>query len=120
MAEQGSVEQVRRYYERVDSGDVSGLLSLFAPDAVYHRPGYPPMTGHAELSRFYSGERVIESGGHTLNSVTAEQDRVAVQGTFAGLLKDGHEVNLRFADFFTITSDGLFARRDTFFFAPMV
>lgn len=115
-----SVKQVRSYYECVDRGDVGGLLALFALDAVYHRPGYPPMTGRAELSRFYEGERVIASGGHTLDSVTADDDGVAVQGTFAGVLKDGREVSLRFADFFAVTADGLFARRDTFFFAPMV
>ncbi|SES34999.1 Ketosteroid isomerase-related protein [Lentzea xinjiangensis] len=120
MPAQTSVEKVRSYYTCVDKGDVPGLLALFAPDAVYHRPGYPPMNGRTELSRFYRGDRVIETGGHTLNSVTADDGGVAVQGTFAGVLKDGCEVSLRFADFFAFTDDGLFARRDTFFFSPMV
>lgn len=41
-------------------------------------------------------------------------------GEFGGLLRDGSTVHLRFADFFRVGTDGLFTRRDTFFFAPMV
>lgn len=115
-----NVDQVRRYYECVDTGNVGGLLELFAPDAVYHRPGYSPMKGRAAMAEFYQGQRVIESGRHTLSQVTADGDGVAVHGEFAGVLKDGRQVSLRFADFFTLADDGLFARRDTFFFAPMV
>ena len=40
---------VRRYYACVDAGDVDGLVALFQPDAVYRRPGYPPMHGHGDL-----------------------------------------------------------------------
>jgi ketosteroid isomerase-like protein len=116
----GNVQQVRHYYECVDAGNVDGLLELFAPGAVYHRPGYPPMEGRAAMAEFYRGERVIESGRHTLDQVTADGTKVAVQGEFAGVLKDGSQVSLRFADFFTLAPDGLFARRDTFFFSPMV
>jgi len=29
-------------------------------------------------------------------------------------------VGLRFADFFILTAEGQFSRRDTFFFAPLV
>ncbi len=43
-----------------------------------------------------------------------------MQGQFSGVLRDGKEVSLRFADFFTFGPDGLFATRDTYFFAPMV
>lgn len=120
MVTEEAVKRVRRYYEFVDVGDVTGLLSLFAPDAVYHRPGYAPMVGRTEMADFYRGDRVIESGGHTLSHVTADNTGVAVHGEFAGVLKDGREVSLRFADFFTLRDDGLFSRRDTFFFAPMV
>jgi hypothetical protein len=33
---------------------------------------------------------------------------------------DGSEVDLRFADFFTLDAEGRFTERETFFFAPMV
>jgi ketosteroid isomerase-like protein len=112
--------RVQRYYELVDDGDIPGLLDLFAPDAVYERPGYPPMTGRAELDAFYSGERVIDSGKHTLREIVAGSDVVAVHGDFTGRLKDGTEVTVRFADFFAFGTDGRFRRRDTYFFSPSV
>lgn len=112
--------RVKRYYELVDEGDVSGLLELFAPDAVYERPGYPPFKGRGQLEAFYSGDRVIVDGKHTLRHVVAGSDTVATHGDFAGVLKDGSEVSLRFADFFVVADDGRFSRRDTFFFSPMV
>jgi ketosteroid isomerase-like protein len=113
-------QRVRRYYECVDAGQVDELLALFKPDAVYHRPGYPPMAGRAAMEAFYRGERVISSGTHTLSQLTVDDSGAAVHGQFTGVLKDGREVNLRFADFFVVGEDGLFASRDTFFFAPMV
>src|SRR5829696_2984426 len=100
-----SVETVHRYYQLVDQGDVPALVSLFTPDATYHRPGYEPLVGHEGLTRFYGQDRVIKEGAHTVSTVVAD---------------DGREVGLRFADFFTVTAEGRFSRRDTFFFAPLV
>ncbi|MFD6889358.1 nuclear transport factor 2 family protein [Streptomyces sp. NPDC059957] len=114
------VEKVHTYYRLVDAGDIDGLTALFAPDAVYHRPGYPPLEGRAELDRFYRGERVISHGRHTVTAVTAADGDVAVQGGFQGELRDGSTVSLRFADFFTLAPDGLITRRDTYFFSPLV
>lgn len=111
---------VGRYYELVDAGDVPGLVGLFTPDATYHRPGYDPLVGHEGLTAFYDGARVIREGRHTLSRVVATGGDVAVHGEFHGVLRDGAEVSLRFADFFQLAPDGRFARRDTFFFAPMV
>jgi steroid delta-isomerase len=113
-------ELVRRYYELVDSGDVDRLVALFAPDAVYHRPGYEPRVGHAELNRFYRGERVIQQGRHTLTNLVTSDHRIAVEGEFSGTLKDGRQVSLRFADFFTEDGKGQIARRDTYFLEPLV
>ncbi|GLZ77545.1 hypothetical protein Afil01_23520 [Actinorhabdospora filicis] len=113
-------ERVRRYYDLVDADDVPGLIALFATDAVYHRPGYAPLVGHGDLNRFYTADRVIVSGRHTVTSLVTGEHEVAVMGEFAGVLKDGREVALRFADFFTLDERLLFARRDTYFFAPLV
>lgn len=114
------VSAVRRYYELVDADDVTGLVSLFAPDARYHRPGYEPLNGRAELERFYLGDRVIAQGAHTITAIVASGAEVAVQGQFVGVLRDGKQVSLRFADFFSFGPDDLFAKRDTYFFAPLV
>jgi len=111
---------VRRYYELVDQGDVDGLVALFGPEAVYHRPGYPPLCGKEELLRFYSAQRVIKEGKHVLGTVVAHDDEVAVHGEFHGTLHSGEMVETRFADFFRCNPDGTFARRDTFFFVPLI
>jgi len=113
-------DRVRRYYELVDSGDLVALVSLFSPDAIYCRPGYPPLVGSAQLMRFYAAERVIEKGRHNLVSVVADLVGVAVRGEFRGRLKNGQDVKLGFADFFTFNGELQFERRDTYFFAPMV
>ncbi|MFI1018583.1 nuclear transport factor 2 family protein [Streptomyces sp. NPDC020965] len=111
---------VHEYYSRVDAGDFQGLLDLFAADAIYRRPGYEPMQGKKSLESFYRGERVIERGRHEVVSVVAQSPRIAVTGSFSGQLKDGSQVYLDFADFFTVGADGLFSRRETFFYAPLV
>jgi len=118
--EQQAEALVRRYYECVDAGDVAGLIALFAPDAQYHRPGYEPLVGHAALRRFYQGERVIAEGRHTVSELLVAGFKVAVHGEFHGVLHSGDRVGLRFADFFRLTPELTFARRDTFFFAPLV
>ncbi|MFF2775410.1 amino acid adenylation domain-containing protein [Streptomyces sp. NPDC058052] len=112
--------EVRRYYDLVDAGDVPGLVGLFTPDAVYHRPGYEPFAGHEGLTRFYGGDRVIRTGRHTLTKIVVDGADIAVHGEFHGELHDGTAVGLRFADFFQLAADGRFGRRDTFFFAPLV
>ena len=119
-AETAQVTAVRRYYLLVDADEVAALVGLFAPDAHYYRPGYQPLTGRAELERFYREERVIAKGSHTLTGIVAACLDVAVQGEFSGELRDGRQVSLRFADFFSFGPDDLVTRRATYFFAPLV
>ncbi|MET9921911.1 nuclear transport factor 2 family protein [Streptomyces sp. NPDC059605] len=111
---------VRRYYDLVDEGDVSGLLDLFEPTAEYHRPGYGPLVNHSELAHFYRSERVIESGRHTITKIIEQDQEVAVHGTFEGVLRNGSDVSVDFADFFSVTPRGTFSMRRTFFYAPLV
>ncbi|MER6916010.1 nuclear transport factor 2 family protein [Streptomyces sp. NPDC000594] len=113
-------QTVRDYYRQVDAGNIRGLVDLFAPDAQYLRPGYEPIVGHDGLERFYTEERVIESGLHSLDQLIAAGPNVAVQGEFRGRLKNGRDAALRFADFFTLTDSGLIAGRQTFFDSPLV
>ncbi|MBB5872721.1 ketosteroid isomerase-like protein [Allocatelliglobosispora scoriae] len=110
---------VRRYYECVDNNDVEGLVALFQPDAVYRRPGYPAMVGHAEMAAFYRGGRKFSGGAHAFTAVLDTGTHVAVHGEFAGTLHGGTSMTLRFADFFEVGADGLFSRRDTYYFAPL-
>ena len=111
---------VRRYYELVDAGDVEGVLDCFAPEAVYHRPGYDPMVGGAALAAFYGGERVIADGRHVLEEVLVDGARAAVHGRFEGTLKDGSAAAVGFADFFVLDGRGAFASRRSYFDRPAV
>ncbi|MFF8659198.1 nuclear transport factor 2 family protein [Streptomyces huasconensis] len=120
IAVEEAIHMVERYYDLVDRNDIPGLVSLFAADVVYERPGYPPLRGIGELERFYRKDRVIESGRHSLRDVVTDRELIAVHGDFAGLLKNGEDVRVRFADFFRVAEDGLIRRRDTYFFSPQV
>jgi ketosteroid isomerase-like protein len=110
---------VMRYYERVDAKDVPGVVALFAEDAVYRRPGYEPIAGHAALTDFYANQRVIDTGRHTVTGLVCEGPNIAVQGRFSGRLVDGSTAELEFADFFQV-QDGVFVQRTTYFYAPLV
>lgn len=123
MTDRSSAEAVvRAYYDAVDADDVETLIGLFAADATYGRPGYEPFVGHEALRAFYTGDRVIASGTHTLDAVVVDAtgEQVAVHGRFEGTLKDGSAAAVRFADFYVLDEAGLFARRTTFFHAPAV
>lgn len=114
------LERTRHYYATVDAGDVTGVLDWFADDAVYHRPGYPPMRGRRALQEFYAGERVIESGRHTLDQVLVDGSSVAVRGRFEGRLRDGSAASVGFADFIDYDADGRAVERRSYFDSPAV
>ncbi|HEX3649315.1 MAG TPA: nuclear transport factor 2 family protein [Pseudonocardiaceae bacterium] len=114
------IDLMHRHYALIDGNDVAGLAACYARDVAYHRPGYPPLTGRTELARFYREVRVIREGRHDLETVVADGTGIAVHGTFTGVLRDGRPAAHRFAEFFVVDADGLIARRDTFFFVPLV
>ncbi|WP_394437520.1 nuclear transport factor 2 family protein [Streptomyces sp. SGAir0957] len=111
---------MHEFYRRVDAGDVPGLVALFTSDAVYHRPGYPPVHGRSGMRHFYTHTRKIREGRHALDAVVVSGDEVAVRGSFAGVLHDGTPAKHRFAEFFTLAPDRTISRRETFFSAPLV
>lgn len=115
-----TANQVLNYYRLVDAGDIAGIVELFAPNAQYSRPGYDPFVGRAALEAFYRNQRAIRRGKHTVRSLVEGVDAIAVQGEFTGTLRTGESISLRFADFFEVAPDGNFARRDTYFYQPMV
>ncbi|WP_150462303.1 nuclear transport factor 2 family protein [Nesterenkonia ebinurensis] len=92
---------VRRYYQLVDAQDLA-LLETFHDDATYKRPGYAEFRGHDELREFYSGERIIDAGAHTIGQLFIHGPHAAVEGSFTGTLKDGRSVELAFSDFFDL------------------
>ncbi len=110
---------VRRYYELVDAGDLEAMYELFHDRIVYRRPGYAPIEGKRFFRDFYEAFRVIADGRHEVENLVIEGERVAVQGSFEGTLKDGSRTSLRFADFF-VFHDMTIIRRDTYFDAPLI
>ncbi|MFF0146704.1 ketosteroid isomerase-like protein [Amycolatopsis sulphurea] len=111
---------VRRYYGLVDAGDIDGLVALFDEQAVYRRPGYPPLNGHEALRAFYRSRRVIAEGRHTVVQVLVHDRTAAVRGSFRGVLKDGGHCSVRFADFFLLSERHRFLERETYFFQPSI
>lgn len=120
LAQSTGSTTVRRYYQLVDVGEVVAICALFAEEATYRRPGFPLLRGHDDIRRFFSESRLIASGRHELTRIAAVGDLVAVEGNFAGLLKDGRHAAVRFADFWEFGSDGLVLSRVTYFDAPSV
>lgn len=117
MNRSSAEEIVRRYYFLVDLGDLA-FLDLFHPDANYKRPGHVVFQGRPALRKFYTRERVIESGRHSISALFTIPNSVAVEGIFAGQLKDGRQVTVAFSDFFDLerVGDGLVIRgRRTYF-----
>jgi steroid Delta-isomerase len=113
-------ELILGYYDAVDQGSVEGVLKVFAPDATYHRPGYADMRDATQIEAFYRSKRRIVEGRHKVDRLVVDDDDVAVFGTFCGVLRDGARVDIGFADFFLLNSNGLVAQRRTFFDAPLV
>ncbi|MGH3156850.1 MAG: nuclear transport factor 2 family protein [Streptosporangiaceae bacterium] len=111
---------IRKFYARIDAGDIPGMCALLSPDARYSRPGYPDMTNREDIGTFYREDRVIRDGCHTLTSVVATGTDVAVHGDFNGTLRDGTAARHRFAEFFTVATDGSLDSRRTFFYVPLI
>jgi uncharacterized protein len=110
---------VRNYYAYVDAQRLDAMLELFHEDIVYERQGTPTIKGIEALQRFYQQERIIESGTHSLDQVLPGKDWVAVRGRFAGRLRDGRQVTLRFTDWHHFQNDKII-RRESLFPGPTV
>lgn len=110
---------VQKLFQAVDSRDWSSLAEVFAPEVIYERPGYPAFVGLDHLLRFYSEERVVAEGRHELVSVIVEDDQCACWGRFVGTHRDGSDIDVSFADFYTFANGRIRTRR-SFFFRPAI
>ncbi|MFC7187630.1 nuclear transport factor 2 family protein [Halorubrum yunnanense] len=106
-------DAVRSYYESIDADAYDSVFALFDEDVVYERPGQDDIEGMDDLRHFYLDGRPLTEGAHEVHSLTAEDDTVAVRGTFSGL-QDGDRVAFGFADFFVFTDAGAIGRRYTY------
>lgn len=111
--------RVLSHYDLVDKGDLAAVIDLYAPDAVYRRPGYGTFHGRNAVADFYLRLRQIRLSKHSITAVITEAENVAVQGEFSGVGPRGELIDLRFSDFFVLGPDGCFIARDTFYFATV-
>lgn len=112
-------ESVDQLFAAIDSSDWEALAQLFHEDIVYERPGYPPFAGRQRVLQFYRDERIIAAGKHHLEEVVVNDHSGACWGRFVGVLKDGREVDERFADVY-VYEDGKIKARRSYFFRPAV
>ena len=106
--------QLNKYFAFVDRQLWDEMFALFHPDVIYHRGDSPPIVGIDELKAFYRGGRLIATGRHVVELLLVDGDWAVAKGTFAGTLKDGADVSVRFVDLHEFR-DGLIWRRHTYF-----
>ena len=84
-----------KYFEAQASGNLKAGLSLLADDATWSVPGDWEMAGtfnRQQIEKMIEGLNQFEGGLHfTHESVTAEDDRVAVYTEVRGKLRDGRQ-----------------------------
>jgi ketosteroid isomerase-like protein len=108
---------VLSYYRNVDAEDFDAVLSIFHPDAVYHRPGYEPLSGIARLTSFYKDQRVIASGQHSVDGIVVDGEFGSAWGTFTGLSRNGDLLEMTFCEVWGFARD-LVTYRRSYFFVP--
>lgn len=96
-----SVEANRRlaaeFFARFSAGDVDGALAFLADDATWKIPGRPELMpaagvhGKEQIARVFHGmaRRLTDGLRMTVTGMTAEDDRVAVELTGRGELRNG-------------------------------
>lgn len=98
-------------YHYLDSDDIDGYASLLDDDTVVRRPGTPALRGRDAVERFHGSvgrPRTV----HTVQDVFAAADRVVATGH----VSDGAFLDVDFADIFTLSENGLFVAKVTYFF----
>jgi len=95
---------VRRYYEIIDSGDVSLIDEVLAPDFVSHSPPFPglPQTIEGVRQGWAMSLAAFGSYRHVIEDQFASGDRVATRiratgvhtGDYRGIKGDGRTVSI--------------------------
>jgi hypothetical protein len=119
------VSHVRLSYHYLDAVDFDAFASLLDEDAQVSRPDAPPSHGRAEVLRLQE-EMALRYSGHHIHRIVAEGYAVAVTGVTG--LRDGppgpgcqREVRkVEFADFFTLTHEGMLLGYRRYYFAVPV
>jgi NAD(P)-dependent dehydrogenase (short-subunit alcohol dehydrogenase family)/ketosteroid isomerase-like protein len=97
-------EAAAAYFDAVRRKDADALQELFSDDAEFDVPG-TTLRGNKEIGEFYRNTFTRSTPQPTPGPLVADGDRVSVQ---IALHLDG--ADHRFADFFTVTTEGRIAR----------
>ena len=63
---------IKVYCNSIDAHNVDRLLSVFAEDGVWQRPGNPPLTGHAAIRDFVEHHGVGEVSAHHVTNIVVD------------------------------------------------
>lgn len=55
--EADQIEQVKRYYQRVDAEDLNSIVEMFSEEAIYERGELPAFVGRSRIATFFRQER---------------------------------------------------------------
>jgi ketosteroid isomerase-like protein len=110
---------VTELFAVIDGRRWDDLVTVFAEDGVYLRPGYPALTGLEAIERFYRHERIIAAGEHRVEHVVGDLGVAACWGRFTGFSKSGEPLEEDFADTYRVR-DGRIVHRRTFFYRPAI
>lgn len=124
-ATMAGVSHVRLSYHYLDTVDFDAYGSLLDEDAQVSRPDAPPGRGRAEVLRLHE-EMAWRYSGHHLHRIVAQEYTVAVTGVTDlcdGPPNPGGQPEIRkveFADFFTLTDEGMLLGYRRYYFAVPV
>lgn len=80
------LQQVKQYYNNIDTNEVDAVIAMFADDATYERTGWDPLKGQEAIAHFYREVRQIR-GKHSIASsdiMDGDPNKVFVEGSFSG------------------------------------
>jgi ketosteroid isomerase-like protein len=109
---------ITEMFKAMDACDWRALRSLYAEDCVYERPGFPMIQGLDALTLFYVEVRPIKTGRHTVTRFIEDGPQLCAVGDFAGALRSGANISLKFADIYLFSGE-LIRHRTTFFYTPL-
>lgn len=103
----------------IDERRWDDLSDVFAPNCVYARPGYEPLTGLADIEHFYRHTRIISAGQHHVERVVSDLGSAACWGRFTGQDHSGNQLEESFADTYLV-QNGMVVHRTTYFFRAAI
>ena len=111
------IDHVRLFYHYLDSGDMDGCGSLLDEDARLCWPQAPIGHGRAEVVRLQK-KLAGPPARHETRKLLASGDTVVVVGRFinADRGRPDKAVEVEFADFFTLTCEGMLLDHHRYYF----